>query len=75
VDDAARAAALIPKQLRGMGVDDVLRLLTATFDVDYLDTLLEELQKHLKKETEEPIRPPIAGVGRVLSPAPQAKPV
>jgi Protein of unknown function (DUF3102) len=41
VEDAARAAALIPKQLRGMGVDDVLRLLTATFDVDYLDTLSE----------------------------------
>jgi hypothetical protein len=57
LDDATRAAALIPKQLRGMGVDDVLRLLTATFDVDYLDTLLEELQKHLKKETEVPSRP------------------
>jgi hypothetical protein len=53
-DDAARAAALIPKQLRGMGVDDVLRLLTATFDVDYLDTLSEALQKHLKDEEVKP---------------------
>jgi hypothetical protein len=67
VDDAARATALIPKQLKGMGVDDVLRLLTATFDLHYLDTLSEALQKHLKEETEEepkapatapPIRPP-----------------
>jgi Protein of unknown function (DUF3102) len=69
VDDATRAAALIPKQLRGMSVDDVLRLLKATFDVDYLDTLSEALQKHLKEETEE--KPtaqapaPIAGIGKV----------
>jgi Protein of unknown function (DUF3102) len=54
VDDAARAAALIPKQLRGMGVDDVLRLRTATFDLDYLDTLSEALQKHLKEEETKP---------------------
>jgi hypothetical protein len=82
VDDAARAAALIPKQLRGMGVDDVLRLLIASFDVDYLDTLLEGLQKHLKKETERaqvPIQAAAPAVGiagiRVVSPTPQAKPV
>jgi Protein of unknown function (DUF3102) len=50
LDDATRAAALIPKQLRGMDVDDVVRLLTATFDVDYLDTLSKALQKHLKED-------------------------
>jgi Protein of unknown function (DUF3102) len=64
VDDAARAAALIPKQLRRMDVDDVLRLLTSTFDDDYLDTLMEALRKHLKEEA-PPTRPavaPIAGV-------------
>src|SRR6516165_3592569 len=49
VEDAARAAALIPKQLRGMGVNDVLRLLTASFDADFLDTLYEELGKQLEK--------------------------
>jgi Protein of unknown function (DUF3102) len=77
-EEAARVAALIPKQLRGMGVDDVLRLLKASFDLDYLDTLSEELQKHLKEEAEKaqpPTRPAalIAGVGRVLTP--QAKSV
>jgi len=41
--------ALIPKQLRGMGVNDVLRLLTASFDADFLDTLYEELGKQLEK--------------------------
>ena len=49
-EDAATLAALIPKQLKGMGVDDVLSLLTRTFDLDYLDTLSEALQKHLKDE-------------------------
>jgi DUF3102 family protein len=68
VDDAARAAALIPKQLRGMGVDDVLRLLTATFDVDYLDTLSEALQKHLKEEDKVP---PLTST---LTPPPAAAP-
>ena len=80
-DDAARAAALIPKQLKGMGVDDVLRLLTATFDLDYLDTLFTALRKHLEKDApqEEPkAQTPaptagIAGVGRILTG--QAKPV
>ena len=57
-----------------MGVDDVLRLLTATFDVDYLDTLSAELQKHLTKETEKPAAD-IPGIGRVLSPQHQLKPL
>jgi hypothetical protein len=74
-DDAARAAALIPKQLRGMSVDNVVSLLKATFDLDYLDTLSEALQKHLKDDTERAQGPVagIVGVRRVLTP--QAKPV
>jgi hypothetical protein len=65
-----RVTALIPKQLKGMGVDDVLSLLTRTFDLDYLDTLSEALQKHLKEEETKapPAVRPMPGVGRVLTP-------
>jgi hypothetical protein len=74
-EEAARVAALIPKQLRGMSVDNVVSLLKATFDLDYLDTLSEALQKHLKDDTERAQGPVagIVGVRRVLTP--QAKPV
>jgi hypothetical protein len=69
-EDAARVTALIPKQLKGMGVDDVLSLLTRTFDLDYLDTLAEALQKHLKEEETKapPAVRPMPGIGRVLTP-------
>lgn len=36
-------------KLSGMDVDDVLRLLTASFDDDFLDTLHDELGKQLEK--------------------------
>jgi Protein of unknown function (DUF3102) len=79
VEDAARAAALIPKQLKHMDVNQVLNLLTHTFDDDYLDTLMEALRKHLKDEEPKAqattgTAAGIAGIGRVLSPTPQAKP-
>jgi hypothetical protein len=51
--------ALITKQLSGMNVDNVLDLLTSSFDDDFLDTLVEALRKHLKED--EP-KAPVIGV-------------
>jgi hypothetical protein len=57
MEEAASAAVLFAKQLKHMDVDQVLSLLTRTFDDDYLDTLMEALQKHLTAEAPKPPSP------------------
>jgi hypothetical protein len=69
---ALTAPVSLEKELHPMNVDDVLRLLTSTFDGDFIHTLSEALQKHLEENApeEEPkaARPLMPGVARVLTP-------
>jgi len=46
---ALSAPVLLEKELQPMNVDDVLRLLTDTFDADFLDTLYKAIGKHLEE--------------------------
>jgi Protein of unknown function (DUF3102) len=51
--EALSAPVSLEEELRPMGVDDVLGLLTTTFDVDFLDTLYKALGKHLEENAPE----------------------